>query len=92
LTRAAASTRCWHKTVPRVGGRDGVGARVVAARRAHLAAAHNGATHAVTLTLGKLKSTDKKGTLEVMGVADPAGDVLVGTAVFAVNLRPKRKH
>jgi uncharacterized delta-60 repeat protein len=57
-----------------------------------LSAVYNPATHAVTLTLGKLKSTDTQGMLQVTGVTDPAGDVLGGTAVFAVNLSPKRKH
>jgi uncharacterized delta-60 repeat protein len=57
-----------------------------------LSAVYNQTTHAVTLTLGKLKATDTQGMLEVMGVADPADDVLAGSALFVLNLRSRRKH
>jgi uncharacterized delta-60 repeat protein len=52
-----------------------------------VSAAYNAATHAVTLTLGKLKSTDRHGTLLVQGLTDLAGDPLAAVA-FAVNLKP----
>jgi uncharacterized delta-60 repeat protein len=55
------------------------------------AASYNPANHTVTLTLGKLKSTDRSGMLQVTGVTDLNGDPLAAT-VFAVDLRPRRKH
>jgi hypothetical protein len=55
-----------------------------------LGAAYDPGAHTVTLTLGRLKSSFKKGMLEVSGITDPAGDVLSGTAVFAVNLQPMK--
>jgi hypothetical protein len=57
-----------------------------------LAAVYHPTTHAVTLSLGKLKNTDSQGMLEVMGVADPAEEVLAGADLFVLNLRPSRKH
>jgi uncharacterized delta-60 repeat protein len=55
-------------------------------------AVYDPVAHTVRLTIGKLKSTDKMGLLEVMGVADPFGDVLSGTTMIPVDLRPKHKH
>jgi hypothetical protein len=55
-----------------------------------LGAAYDPGTHTVTLTVGRLKSSLRKGMLEVSGVTDAAGDVLAGTAVFAVNLQPMK--
>jgi uncharacterized delta-60 repeat protein len=55
-------------------------------------AVYDAAANTVTLFPGKFKSTARTGLLEVIGVADPSGDVLQGTAVFTVDLRPLPKH
>jgi hypothetical protein len=54
-------------------------------------AVYNTTANTVLLTLGKLKSTDRQGTLLVQGLTDPSGNLLAAAA-FAVNLSPKRKR
>ena len=51
------------------------------------AAVYDAEKHTVTLRLGKIKVAKPRGTLLVQGITDLAGDVLAGTARFAVDLR-----
>jgi hypothetical protein len=57
-----------------------------------LAAAYDPALHTVTLTIGRPRSTDRLGMLEVTGVTDAAGDGLSGSDLFVVPLAPRRTH
>jgi hypothetical protein len=50
------------------------------------AAVYDAVKHTVTLRLGKISVPKPRGTLLVQGITDPDGDVLAGTARFAVDL------